>query len=194
MASRRSGTPHALLMTTCAPALTSRHSLLQLLRAIGFLNKHGFAHLDIKNENIVIEPLPDEAIDRLFLPLGQVVASGCSDYDDIGLAQRLQVTFTAATVATLPHTFSQAHVIDFGHAAHVLHFSRQLHDPKTLSLAEHCPTGYSAPEAGEFCPGQCCCDASASHTCVCVFVCVCLCVYVCMHFGQIFPRTPSYIL
>jgi serine/threonine protein kinase len=98
MASRRSGTPHAPIRGMCAIYNdTHATALLQLLRAIGFLNKHGFAHLDIKSENIVLEPLPDDAIDRLFLPLGQAAASDCSDYDEMSLAQRIQVRFTAAT-------------------------------------------------------------------------------------------------
>jgi hypothetical protein len=50
------------------------HSLppAQLLRAIGFLNKHGFAHLDIKRENIVLEPIDendDSTFNSLFSPL-----------------------------------------------------------------------------------------------------------------------------
>jgi hypothetical protein len=39
---------------------------LQLLQAVGFLNKHGFAHLDIKRENIVLEPTNEAADDRAF--------------------------------------------------------------------------------------------------------------------------------
>ncbi len=99
MASRRSGMPFAPIRSTCDICTDTHATLppLQLLRAIGFLNKHGFAHLDIKSENIVLEPLPDDVIDRLFVPLGQAATSDCSDHDEIGLAQRIQVRFTAAT-------------------------------------------------------------------------------------------------
>jgi serine/threonine protein kinase len=123
--------------------------LFQLLRAIGFLNKHGFAHLDIKRENIVLEPLHEDVTNLLFfpvLPLGQAAVLG-AEYDKI--AEAIQVSSTAAT-ATPFQTLLQVRLIDFGHAAHVLHFARKIEDSKSPSLKDHCPKGYSAPEAGAF--------------------------------------------
>ena len=120
--------------------------LFQLLRAIGFLNKHGFAHLDIKRENIVLEPLHEDVTNLLFLPLGQAAVSG-EEWDKI--AEAIQVSSTAAT-ATPFQTLLQVRLIDFGHAAHVLHFARKNEDSKSPSLKDHCPKGYSAPEAGAF--------------------------------------------
>jgi hypothetical protein len=46
-------------------------------------------------------------------------------------------------------TNNQARLIDPGHAAHVPHFSRQIQqsDPNISRMDDHCPKGYSAPEA-----------------------------------------------
>lgn len=55
-----------------AASLPPPHEL-QLLQAVGFLNKHGFAHLDIKRENIVLEPIneatDEHTFEQLFAPL-----------------------------------------------------------------------------------------------------------------------------
>jgi serine/threonine protein kinase len=130
---------------------------LQLLRAIGFLNKHGFAHLDIKRENIVLEPIDhnDElTFNSLFLPLSsanQAVECGnpSANFDNIRVNLALY-----PFARGLSH--QQVNLIDFGHAAHVLHFSRQIQqsDPNISSLDGHCPKGYSAPEAGMQIPGH----------------------------------------
>ena len=152
---------------------------LQLLRAIGFMNKHGFAHLDIKRENIVLEPLDDDAITRLFLPLGQPSqASDPSAFDEI--SGRIQVRSSAAA-ATSCHTFPQVRLIDFGHATHALHLSRKIDDAKIPSLKGHCPIGYSAPEAGAFLLLRSCHCVKPMHTSSFIPIFMQTCTHIHMH-------------
>ena len=58
------------------------------------MNKHGFAHLDIKRENIVLDPLREDTVNLLFLPLGQ------GRQEEVGepsvLDEAIQVSSTAA--------------------------------------------------------------------------------------------------
>jgi serine/threonine protein kinase len=127
---------------------------LQLLRAIGFLNKHGFAHLDIKRENIVLEPIDNDSdgdtFKRLFSPLSQTIDSAASCSPCVELS-KIRVRIAAAFYV---HCLSaaQVHLIDFGHASHMIHFSRQIQesDKGISSFDNHCPKGYSAPEACVF--------------------------------------------
>ena len=160
--------------------------LFQLLRAIGFLNKHGFAHLDIKRENIVLEPLHEDVTNLLFfpvLPLGQAAVSG-AEYDKI--VEAIQVSSAAAT-ATPSQTLLQVRLIDFGHAAHVLHFARKNEDSKSPSLKDHCPKGYSAPEAGAFLllPFVAVCLIYTRWCCS--FYAACFLFFFCIHFLEIQP-------
>jgi hypothetical protein len=131
-------------------------SSLQLLRTIGFLNKHGFAHLDIKRENIVFDhPNTDtdkRALEQLFSPLSRPLPAAASFPPCIDL-DKIRVRYAARASAS--HlTPLQVCLIDFGHATHMLHFSRHIRqaDSNICSLDNHCPKGYSAPEACTFFP------------------------------------------
>jgi serine/threonine protein kinase len=104
---------------------------VQLLRAVGFLNKHGFAHLDIKRENIVLEPIDNDSSDavtfeRLFSPLSQTIDSAASCSPCVELS-KIRVRIAAVFYV---HCLSaaQVHLVDFGHASHMIHFSRQIQE------------------------------------------------------------------
>jgi hypothetical protein len=108
--------------------------------------------LDIKRENIVLEPIDENdehTFNSLFLPLSPSNEAPVRGYPSNNF-DSIRVRVSALPSARCLSS-DQVSLIDFGHAAHVLHCSPHIQhsDASIGNLDGHCPKGYSAPEAGK---------------------------------------------
>lgn len=125
----------------------------QLLQAVGFLNKHGFAHLDIKRENVVLEPIneatEEHTFEQLFAPLQCANQAAGTSHAAVDCSN-IRVSFAFLSLLPLPqqrtgppHRFRPCGT----HAAHAALMSQHPKIRGDQQLGRALPQGLQRPRS-----------------------------------------------